>query len=138
MIKNKNYFNKNLSASFDGVFDWDYLKGAFYPTKIEPTDIDAIIERNNRFLIFETKNSGAVVPLGQQITLRALHSLGCVTIFYLEGKEKESISKFFVFYPKDKNPIEIDLLGKTPHEIVLNYTREWFLDANKFGSKTKI
>ena len=55
MINNTEYFNQNLPAGFDGQFDWDFLIPAFGNNGIKPSDIDCLIERNGRFLLFETK-----------------------------------------------------------------------------------
>jgi len=44
-IKYPDTFMDALPAGFDGVFDWDFLITAFAPTKIQPMDIDGIIER---------------------------------------------------------------------------------------------
>jgi hypothetical protein len=137
MIKNKDNFNTSLPAGYDGLFDWDYLKPAFEPTKIEPMDIDAVVERHGRFLVFETKEPGSEIPKGQKITLRALHNLGYFTIFYIEGKKKDEIQTFYTFWPSDNNPQRIDLSVKQPYEIVVDTTREWFNDANKYGKKSK-
>jgi len=71
MIKSINVFQSNPPAQFDGVFNWDFLKGAFGP-RIEPMDFDGVVERNGYFLIFETKTPGTLVPDGQTITFENL------------------------------------------------------------------
>jgi hypothetical protein len=69
MIYNQDKFDSAKPAGFDGIFVWDYLKKAFYPTKIQPMDFDAVVERNGCFLVFETKTPGVEIPLGQRLTL---------------------------------------------------------------------
>ena len=71
MIRSPEVFDRYLPAQFDGVFLWDFLKGAFGPT-IEPMDFDGVVERRGSFLVFETKAPGVPVPDGQRITLETL------------------------------------------------------------------
>jgi hypothetical protein len=137
MIKSETAFNTSLPAGYDGLFDWDYLKPAFNPTKIEPMDIDAMIERHGRFLVFETKEPGKEIPNGQKITLRALHKIGCFTIFFLLGKKRDEIKQFYTFWPNDTDPKPVDLSIGEPYKIVIDLTREWFVDACNYGKKTK-
>lgn len=66
MIRHKERFDEMRPAGFDGVFDWDFLIEAFAPTRIQPTDVDFIVERNGYFLVFETKHADNIeVPTGQ-------------------------------------------------------------------------
>ena len=39
-----------------GLWDWGILNGCFGDTLIKPTDIDGFVERNGKFLFFETKS----------------------------------------------------------------------------------
>jgi hypothetical protein len=140
VINNEKYFNKGLPAGYDGLFDWDYLIPAFSGTKIRPMDVDGLVERNGRFILFETKEPESTIPRGQQITLRALHKLGCFTIFFIEGKKKEEVCKLWILWPADKDPhkIKLDNDDKEPWEIVVDKVKEWFEDADQCGEKTKI
>jgi hypothetical protein len=92
-VKFEETFEKAAPAGFDGLFDWDFIIPAFAPTKIEPMDIDGVVERKGNFLIFETKHEGKDIPLGQKITLENLLKLGRgkITIFVLYGKDNNSI-----------------------------------------------
>ena len=92
-VKNPKKFGESNPASYDGLFDWDFLKPAFAPTKIEPTDIDAVIERHGYFLILETKTPGTLIPDGQRIMFEELLKLGRGRIFVLifYGKTFETI-----------------------------------------------
>lgn len=85
MILHPERFNQARPAGFDGVFEWDFLKGAF-GLRIMPMDIDAIVERFGNFLVFETKDIGVPVPVGQKITLDALHKTGLFSIVFVSGK----------------------------------------------------
>ena len=44
MINNQRLFDGAKPAGFDGLFEWDWLKGAFGPA-IMPMDFDAVVER---------------------------------------------------------------------------------------------
>lgn len=85
-IRHPGAFLKSPPAGFDGVFDWSWTQGCFKDTRITPMDVDAIVERNGHFLVFETKADGVPIPVGQLLTLKALHKLGRFTIFLLWGK----------------------------------------------------
>lgn len=87
MIIYPDRFKQAVPCGFDGVFEWDFLKGAF-GKKIMPMDIDALVERFGNFLLFETKDIGVPVPIGQMITLNALHKTGLFTVFFIYGKLK--------------------------------------------------
>jgi len=57
----------NVEKFMSTIWDWGILDGCFGDTKIKPTDIDGVIERNGKFLFIETKSPGASVPVGQEI-----------------------------------------------------------------------
>ena len=42
------------------------------PGKVNPSDIDAVLERNDHFLLMEYKSPGAPVHMGQRIMLKRL------------------------------------------------------------------
>jgi hypothetical protein len=87
VFRNKDEFKRSLPASYDGEFAWDFLPGAF-PRGIMPMDIDAIVEINDHFLIFETKSPGATVPTGQRRTIQALLRIDTISVWFLEGKNE--------------------------------------------------
>ena len=133
MIVNRQRFLQWLPASFDGEFDWDFLFAAFYGTKIKPMDIDAVIERNGHFLIFETKAEGKGVDAGQRITLTRLWREGNKTIFLLMGKTPRTIAGYALYGEWEKRKdIEV---GERPM-VKANYLdvcwrcRQWFLWAS--------
>ena len=92
-IKYRQAFDQHRPAGFDGVFDWDFLKPAFKGTKIEPMDIDALVERHGKFLLLETKMHGKEAPQGQLIALERLVKLGRgdIKLFFVWGKTVSTI-----------------------------------------------
>lgn len=98
-------FEQWLPALFDGEFDWDFILPAFRGTKITPMDIDCCIERKNHFLMFETKNNGQSISLGQKITLTNLWRNGKATVVHLQGKTPREITACAMYseWEKDKN-----------------------------------
>ena len=70
MLTNPERFDEWRPAGFDGLFEWDFLRGAFGPT-IQPMDFDAVVERNRHLLVYETKDVGKDVPDGQRRALEA-------------------------------------------------------------------
>jgi len=126
VIRNEELFDLSLPAGFDGRFEWDFLKPAFRPTRIEPMDLDAVIERHGQFLVFETKRfPDTPIPEGQRITLNALLKTGRFTVFVLRGKTADTISSLLVCYPgstmgtgKHKQPADA--------RYVIERTRAWF------------
>jgi len=85
-IKHPNNFLSSPSYGFDGIFDWAFTQGAVGKGLITPMDIDGIIERKGKFLVFETKDNGKDVPRGQLITFTKLYELKCFTILFIQGK----------------------------------------------------
>lgn len=90
MIYNPSRFNESLPAGFDGQFHWDFLQGAFGPV-VMPMDFDGVVERNGRFLLFETKIENASIPVGQRRSLEAAWKTGAFTILILWGKSSETL-----------------------------------------------
>lgn len=141
MIHNLPRFRQWLPAGFDGEFAWDFLIPAFQlpigqdnkATKIEPMDLDATVERNGHFLIFETKSDGKPIPLGQQITLGQLWKDGNKTIVHLEGKTSEEITGC-ALYAEGRWQVDIDV-GSKPmkpcdYGDVQYLARRWFCFAD--------
>lgn len=127
-------FMRSLPAAFDGVFNWDYLLPAFKGSKIEPTDIDAVVERKGQFLIFETKDIGKKIPLGQAITMRELLKLNHIrkqtfTIYCIEGKSWNNVTRFACYEAPDGAGWEVS--GECVTALfVLAMTRRWYLRAD--------
>ena len=138
MIKDPKKFNQFKPAGFDNVFNWDFLLPAFEGTNIQPMDIDAIIERNGRFIIFETKDEGVKIPKGQQITLERLVLLGKgkIHLMVLNGKSHKDISAVEEWY-YNKGKCEINKsLGDADY--VLDRVTKWFKWANSLKGKYEV
>lgn len=95
MIRYQRAFDSAPPAKFDGVFLWDFLRGAFGPT-IEPMDFDGVVERRGNFLVFETKAPGALMSKGQRLTLLALIRDRRFTVVYT-AKTPETITGWEVW-----------------------------------------
>lgn len=94
-------FAQSPAAGFDGVFDWDFLLPAFEGTRIKPMDIDCVVEKNGRFVGFETKSPGKEIPLGQRRTLEALAASGRWKIVILKTKRAEDIDGWEIWERRD-------------------------------------
>jgi len=158
MIRHKNTFNNWQPALFDGEFDWDFLLPAWIGTKIEPMDvdaqftvsgnessieagdIDAKVERNSHRLLFETKNKGVPVPVGQRITLENEWRIGA-TVFHVEGKTPESITGMAIYYEgKYSRNVKFGSKPIVPCDAldVLYQARCWFRWANNMDSQSRL
>ena len=113
-------FHQARPAGFDGLFDWDFLKGAFGPV-IMPMDLDGVVERNGRFLVFETKEPGKTIPRGQEISLKALCATGIFTIFVIYGKTADALTRMEEWHAKGESIHE----PVTP-EMVWARANSWF------------
>lgn len=78
----------NPTEYVNNLWDWSILDGCFGQTKIAPTDIDGITERNGRFLLIETKSLGVPIPNGQSILFDNLIAKG-FTVLVIWGKANE-------------------------------------------------
>jgi len=133
MIKYRRRFWEARPANFDGVFDWDFLLPAFAGTKIQPTDIDGMVERYGRILLFETKNPDKDIPLGQRIAFETLLKIGegkiCLMVLY--GKTSDTIVKMEEWWYRngriDIKPMECN------SQYVLERVKAWFQWASSLG-----
>lgn len=129
LIRHPARFAEATAAGFDGVFDWDFLLPAFEGTKIQPMDLDAVIERNGHFLCFETKGAGVPVPKGQQITLNSLLASGAWTVIVLEGKSAETLSAC-TFCPPRRSLLSGLYISPVHSNYVVAKTRAWLRWVN--------
>jgi hypothetical protein len=127
-IKHPDTFSRKPSASFDGVFNWEWTDGCFGETKIKPTDIDGIVERRGNFIVFETKDPGKEIPRGQQILLRELHKTGRFTIMIIYGKQNPEYAE--VYYPGCEHTAT--LTGEAECQ---DFVRSWYNWADKKSKK---
>jgi len=122
MIQNEEAFNHSLPASYDGQFDWDMLLPIFQGTKLSFSDIDSILEKNGKFIIFETKKIKNSIPRGQSILLNRLHSKGDITLVYI------------FFDAEDKNNDNI-MMVQVKHENETEFTSHLFIGETKNDGK---
>lgn len=123
-IYNQDAFMRSPSAGNDGVFDWSWSHGCFGETRITPMDFDGVIERRGNFLLFETKNPGNAIPIGQEITLKSAHALGCFTVMVIHGKQlPEEIE---VWYPNSQIKRQFQGVDAAKEQV-----KKWFAYANK-------
>lgn len=131
-IKHPDAFISSLPPGHDGIFDWSFLLPIFEGTNIQPTDIDALVERFGRILILETKQPGKDVPLGQRKALETLLKLGrgniCVMVIY--GKTDSAIVALEEWHYKKEC---IRMVPKKPCDFthVIDRVAAWFKWANK-------
>lgn len=67
------------------LWDWACMNGCFGNTRIRPTDVDGMVERNGYFLFIETKKPGAKMPYGQELSYKNLVKRGRITFFVVWG-----------------------------------------------------
>lgn len=126
MINNLISFNEWGPAGYDGQFHWDFLKGAFGPT-IMPMDFDAVVERNGRFLVIETKHSEeVVVPYGQKRSLRALVKTGFFSVMILYGKTPQTITSYIVWHGDCEK-----VVNHANAEMVYEQCANWYRYVNR-------
>jgi len=112
---------------FDGVFPWrwiiDAIKAINPKSKITPMDFDCVVERNSHYLVFETKDIGVDIEMGQLITLNNLKHPKSITVMKIWGKE---------------NPVKMEINKQSGEVIIVNdfeemkeWVRRWYNSANK-------
>lgn len=69
---------------------WDFACfDSCFSGKIKMSDIDGIVEKNNRFFWFESKSPGVTMPLGQRIAFERLvmsGGIGVHVVFVVWGE----------------------------------------------------
>jgi hypothetical protein len=114
---------------FVGIFDWWWviqaIKSENIKSKITPMDFDGVIERNNHFLVFETKDEGVKISRGQQITLEALQNAKSFYVMKIWGKSQPKDIEISWYY-NDK------LYTEKSHGIgeAMRYVSAWYNWAN--------
>ncbi len=71
------------------MWDWSILNGCFGETRIAPTDIDGLVERNGTFLYLETKHPNVEIKRGQMLTLLRLVATGFFTVLVIWGERNQ-------------------------------------------------
>jgi hypothetical protein len=80
------------------LWDWEFLNPAF-PGKIQPMDVDGVVEMNGNFLILEGKALSAGMSKGQEIALEAMSENPDMHVLMVYGD------------PKTSTPRKVQLLG---------------------------
>ncbi len=80
---------ENERAFLDGIWDWAILDGCFGETRIKPTDIDGLVERNGHFLMLECKSPGVPVKQGQAMMLNRAVTTGFFTAMIVWGEQNK-------------------------------------------------
>lgn len=78
---------QNRDKFFEEHWDWGFLKaaGCFGTTKIEPTDVDGMTERNGYFILIEAKSPDVPIKQGQKYLQAALIDTGVFTVANMWG-----------------------------------------------------
>lgn len=99
-----------------GRWDWSWLTSAF-TDGVRVMDVDALVERSGRFLAFETKATGVIVPKGQRLALERMARLPEFTVVVLEGNPDE---------PKWMEIVGTNQRRETDLDGVWAYTANWW------------
>ena len=109
-------------------WDWGFLKaaGCFGTTKIEPTDIDGLVERNGYFLFKECKTPNVPINTGQDILHKALVDTGVFTVVRIWGFADQS------------NVTDIEVISHIRNiekrnadtDYLIKFVRRWFYHVN--------
>jgi hypothetical protein len=102
-------------------------------------DFDAVVERNGRVLIFETKADGVEICRGQQITLTRMWEKGA-TIFVISGKTPKTITGLQTYW--DGSYAEGRMVGDRFPTVcqwddVLFQVRRWYCRADGVDAPTR-
>jgi hypothetical protein len=119
-------FQRHLPAGYDGLFDWDFLLPAFAPTNIKPMDLDALVERQGHFLVFETKNPGVPIPDAQRLALDRLilRGRGAIRAIILNAKHPSQIDGWQVWGRHGNEVLRLPREGNA--SALVASCRKWF------------
>ena len=97
-------------------------------------DIDAVVERKGKILVFETKDPSVEVPQGQAITLQRLIlcGRGQIYVMILYGKTHNSIvgMEEWYFSRRRKNVVKLPKIKCDFNHVYLR-VKKWWEWANK-------
>ncbi len=88
----------DLDRFVGALWDWGILDGCFGNTKIKPSDLDGLVERNGKFLVLEAKGPGVPIKTGQLMTIKALRETGLFTVIVVWG-EQNCPQEMQIYYP---------------------------------------
>ena len=86
------------------LWDWEFLNSAF-PGKIQPLDVDGIVEMDGNFLILEGKSPYAGMSTGQEIALEAMSKNEDMEVLMVYGDPQTSNIQKVRLWGHHKNPI---------------------------------
>lgn len=113
------YLNKSM-------WDWAIFDGCFGDTRVKPTDVDGLVERNGHFLLIETKgDSVGGLNRGQHITYKQAANLGRVTVLVLYG-HRNNPTRMTVIAPGG----DVTVYKDCTLEDVRAFVRRWWAAAN--------
>lgn len=110
---------------------WDYsmLDGCFGDTKIRPTDVDGLIERNGHGLFIETKGRDVQsIPVGQMRTLEWM-SIGLNQTVLVMFGEPNRPERAFALYP---GGLRADFVYVNA-DVIRDFVSRWFAWAERGG-----
>jgi len=110
------------------LHDFENLEGCFGNTRIMPTDIDGLVERNGKFLVIEFKPVGKQTPTGQVITLTRLAAIPGFTVIIVYHEP--------CGLHEHKHPVAMRVVGtqgETPINVggLREFVSQWFRDAGR-------
>lgn len=121
-IRNTLYFEESW-------WDWSSYNSCFYPSKIKISDIDGIVERNNFFLVIETKLPKILVNKGQSILFNQLikQDNWCVLVVWGETNSPEKCKLW-------RTGQEYDITTYSLQEII----RNWYIQADTYATPVRL
>lgn len=87
------------------IWDWAILDGCFGNTKVSPTDIDGVVERNGYILVLETKLRNVPLPVAQERAFKALvqHNNATVIVVWGEQGRPEQLRVYSRMFPEGRD-----------------------------------
>ena len=111
--------------------EWSFLRGCF-DYGIMPTDVDGIVERNGRYLVFEEKSPGVELTTGQRRMLEDLNRKHSMTIFIVWGDTAVPFVQSMSIWRIEEHDQDKSVRTVFPAsvEILKGKCRNWFLWAD--------
>lgn len=122
----------NLDAFVGGLWDWGILRGCFGLSRIQPTDVDGLVEYNGYFLLLEAKRPGVPLKQGQRIMFEALQRTGRFTVVIVWGMQNDPC-KLLVMGSKGEKMI--DPADLTAFRTVV---AQWYMHAHRHRKETAL
>lgn len=109
------------------MWNWAILHGCFGSTRISPTDVDGLVERNGHYLLLECKGAKVTgLDTAQHIVFRGLARDHGVTVFVLYG-DRNLPTRMTVFHPGG----DVERIDKTDLDGVRCRVKAWFAFADQ-------